>query len=161
MKIYLDTEFIEKPNHLELISIALVKEDGESYYAVSSEFNEKLANDWVREHVIPFLDSEADRKSLEEIREEVVEFIGPKIPEFWAYFAAFDWVLLTWLYGGMASLPYNFPFFCHDLKQEVDRIGFPEERFPQNPKKHHALWDARWDRELHRRLLTFEQEKKQ
>ncbi len=61
MKYFLDTEFIEgfhkplfgkKRHFIDLISIGIVCEDGRTYYAVSSEFNPKNADDWVRKNVI-------------------------------------------------------------------------------------------------------------
>jgi hypothetical protein len=61
MKYFIDTEFIEgfnkpilgKDRHfIDLISIGIVAEDGRSYYAISKEFNEKDASEWVNENVI-------------------------------------------------------------------------------------------------------------
>lgn len=43
MKYFLDTEFIERPGSIQLISIGIVCEDGRSYYAVSKDFNIKEA----------------------------------------------------------------------------------------------------------------------
>lgn len=156
MRIYLDTEFIARPNYLELISIALVKEDTSYYYAVSSEFSEKEASDWVKEHVFPQLEPENERKSLLTIQTEMVEFIGYQIPEIWAYYASFDWVAVMWLYGGMKQLPVNFPLYCRELKQEIDRLKFPRESLPKNPQGHHALADARWNYKVHKLLLNYE-----
>lgn len=39
MKYFIDTEFIEKPGSIELISIGIVAEDDREYYAVSKDFN--------------------------------------------------------------------------------------------------------------------------
>jgi len=61
MKYFIDTEFIEgfhKPlfgkrrHFIDLISIGIVCEDGREYYAISSEFNPKDADEWVRDNVI-------------------------------------------------------------------------------------------------------------
>jgi hypothetical protein len=61
MKYFLDTEFIEgfnKPvfgkrrHHIDLISIAIVAEDGRHYYAISNEYSYEDASEWVREKVI-------------------------------------------------------------------------------------------------------------
>ena len=156
MNIYLDTEFIEHKNHLELISIELVKEDGECYYAISSEFDENKANEWVKANVISLLEHDLERKSTEIIKKEIVEFIGYQIPEIWAYFGSFDWVLLMWLYGGLSSLPYNFPMYYMELRQEIKRLKLPESLFPVNQNKHHAWSDAFWNKKLHQILKEFE-----
>jgi len=61
MKYFIDTEFIEgfkKPlfgkrrHFIDLISIAIVAEDGRSYYAISNEYKYRDADDWVKENVI-------------------------------------------------------------------------------------------------------------
>src|SRR5258705_90982 len=38
-------------------------------------------------------------------------------PVFWGYFPAYDWVAFSWLFGGMAELPFRFPQLCLDIKQ--------------------------------------------
>ena len=42
-------------------------------------------------------------------------------PQFYGYFADYDWVALCWLFGKMIDLPKAFPMYCNDLKQEMDR----------------------------------------
>lgn len=42
-------------------------------------------------------------------------------PEFYAYYADYDWVVFCWLFGRMIDLPKGFPMYCKDLKQELDR----------------------------------------
>jgi hypothetical protein len=53
----LDTEFIEDGRTIDLVSIALVAEDGRELYAVSSKFSQAklLANPWLAENVWPSL----------------------------------------------------------------------------------------------------------
>lgn len=41
-------------------------------------------------------------------------------PEFYAYFADYDWVLFCTLFGTMMDLPKGFPQYCRDLKQTLD-----------------------------------------
>ena len=41
-------------------------------------------------------------------------------PEFYAYYADYDWVVFCWLFGRMVDLPEGFPMYCIDLKQELD-----------------------------------------
>jgi len=61
MKYFIDTEFIEgfhKPlfgkrrHFIDIISIGIVAEDGREYYAVSSEYDYKKADNWVKDNVI-------------------------------------------------------------------------------------------------------------
>jgi len=74
MNYYLDTEFIEKPGSIQLISIGITDEKGNDFYAVSSEFNEADANDWVKENVISKLGN-VERKSLAQIKEELIKYL--------------------------------------------------------------------------------------
>ena len=95
-------------------------------------------------------------------------------PEFYAYFADYDWVVFCWLFGKMMDLPDGFPMYCNDLKQELDslvrkQIAFyvenkrPEEKpsfeaqlnylktktdFPKQENEHSAIDDARWNKKL-------------
>lgn len=41
-------------------------------------------------------------------------------PEFYAYYADYDWVVFCWLFGKMIDLPNGFPMYCKDLKQMMD-----------------------------------------
>lgn len=41
-------------------------------------------------------------------------------PEFYAYFADYDWVVFCWIFGKMMDLPEDFPKYCRDLKQMLD-----------------------------------------
>lgn len=58
-------------------------------------------------------------KSRKQIAEEIKEFVG-KDPEFYAYYADYDWVVFCWLFGRMIDLPDEFPMYCRDLKQILD-----------------------------------------
>lgn len=147
---FIDTEFIENPGTLQLISVGLVDERGRDFYAVSSEFDESLANDFVRQNVLPKLGS-VPRESLRSIRERLLDFVGGTRPEFWGYFADYDWVLFCWIFGAMVDLPRGWPQYCLDLKQVMHEYDIRRFQLPDLPKgqAHNALTDARWLREAH------------
>jgi hypothetical protein len=44
LRYFYDTEFIENGKTIDLISIGVVREDGRSYYAVSTEFKARKAS---------------------------------------------------------------------------------------------------------------------
>lgn len=147
MKYWFDTEFIEYPCTIDLISIGIVSEDGRSLYMVSSEFDESKASEWVKENVIAKLGT-AERFSREEIKRQVVKFIGHDSPEIWAYYADYDWVALCWLMGTMMDLPEGWPMFCRDLKQWAVDLGDP--KLPEQADgEHNALDDAKWNRDVY------------
>ena len=101
-------------------------------------------------------------KSKRDIAFEVLEFIKEPFytalsygalkntpmddsPEFWAYYADYDWVVFCQLFGTMMDLPKGFPMYCRDIKQECDRLGNPA--LPEQGKgEHNALADARWNK---------------
>ena len=92
-------------------------------------------------------------------------------PEFYAYYADYDWVVFCWLFGKMIDLPNGFPMYCIDLKQMLDEIGklkygnrfnYDEmvnhiknnPTYPKQTNDHHALSDARWNKKSHEFLSS-------
>lgn len=104
-------------------------------------------------------------------------------PDFYGYYADYDWVLFCSLFGTMQDLPNGFPMYMRDLKQMQDAgadsiihkatagainnkarsVMSMEQKvkiiekipgFPVNENEHDALADARWNRNLHKFLLT-------
>jgi 3' exoribonuclease, RNase T-like len=55
MTYFIDTEFIDDGETIDLISIGIVSSDGREYYAQSGECNLTKASDWVWENVLPHL----------------------------------------------------------------------------------------------------------
>jgi len=142
MKIFFDTEFHEDGKTIDLISIGMVAEDGRQYYTVSSEFDYGYAmqNEWLLENVLKHLPERTAWKTRAQIRADVLKFVGNS-PEFWAYYADYDWVVLCQLYGTMMQLPSGWPMYCKDLKQLCADKGNPE--LPkQAGAEHNALYDA-------------------
>lgn len=139
MKIYFDTEFIEDGRTIDLLSIGLVREDGANYYAEPAETDRSRASDWVAENVLPHLAGPVKPRAT--IAAEIVEFAGDK-PEFWAWYADYDWVALCQLFGTMMDLPDGWPMYCRDFKQVVDDCRHYVE--PQTGIEHNALADALW-----------------
>jgi hypothetical protein len=192
MKYFLDTEFHEYKrdgvNTIELISIGIVGSDGSEFYAESLDFDEKSAseNSWLKENVISNLWSrQADKSEFNrwirdggkggllhesEIAGDIRRFVGDK-PEFYGYYADYDWVVFCWLFGRMIDLPEGFPMYCRDLKQMLDdyvaatweavsmstwgHIGLTVEQvkalpeYPKQENEHNALADARWNMALY------------
>ena len=153
MRYWLDTEFMEDGRLIEPLSIGIVSEDGREYYA---EFHHdpKRANIWVADNVLPLLKGRGHLKPVTQIREELTNFtdsIKHGRPEFWAYYADYDWVLLCQLFGRMVDLPEGWPRYCRDVKQLCDSLGNP--MLPPDPQEeHNALADARWTRDAWRVL---------
>lgn len=195
IKYFIDTEFSEgfhkpmfgkKRHFIDLISIGIYCEDGRSYYAISNEFNPKDADLWVKENVISKLPSKHFNgsnahearlwKSNKQIADEIIQFISYsfEIPEFYAYYADYDWVLFCSLFGRMPDLPNGFPMYCIDLKQTLDekQITYSQkfnnktyltphqgdiklsDGYPSQNDEHNSLSDAKWNYKLYKFLQT-------
>jgi 3' exoribonuclease, RNase T-like len=235
MNYFLDTEFLEgsqktffgktKPT-IDLISIGIVCENGNNYYAISKDFNLKEAwnryefNEewldgkyyWIRHNILKEIFNEWKSnmnaqivtigipvplnqldftynnfkycikqigKSNNEIATQIKRFVqqneiasfdikNPQQfkPNFYGYYADYDWVVFCWLFGKMVDLPVGFPMYCKDLKQMMCNIlnnsslgNSPElfayknniDKHPDYPKQtneHNALSDAKWNYKL-------------
>lgn len=162
MKIFFDTEFIDDGKTIDLISIGMVREDGVELYEEVYGVDWNKSSRWVLDNVKPHLTREGPQlKHREELAQQIVDFVGPK-PEFWAYYASYDWVVLCQLYGTMLSVPKGWPHFCRDLKQFMLEVApttaIPSPRAPAtwpSPRdEHHALADARWVHDVYKALTV-------
>jgi hypothetical protein len=170
MKYFFDTEFIENGITIDLISIGIVSEDGRTLYKQNRDCKFPSASDWVWRNVFPSLthfsmsgtrscnerqhnlDSKLDARCHGDdcpwayrfsIRDSILEFCDVEKygkPEFWGYYADYDWVVFCQIFGTMMQLPKGFPMYCRDVKQLCDEMGNP--KLPENNGSHNALEDA-------------------
>ena len=157
MKFFLDEEFIEDGRTIDLVSIGVVCENGQEFYAQSSEFDASKASDWVKENVLAHL--EPGGYSREVLKTRLLRFVQEQTPEgdkpeFWGYYADYDWVCLCQLFGTMMDLPKGWPMYCRDIKQFCDSLGNP--KLPDQGKdEHHALADARRNKRAWEFLILY------
>ncbi len=172
MKYFLDAEFHEsgygKP--IELISLALVCDDGREFYAVAGDgWDKDTVSDWLKDNVLPHLYSchacmdvpgsfQQWTGPRDEIAKALTRFIldDPKDrAEIWGYFADYDWVIFCQLFGRMIDLPKHFPKCCFDIKQRCVSLGNP--KLPkQTTQEHNALADARHNQAMYKFLDAHE-----
>jgi hypothetical protein len=150
---FYDCEFIEDGRTIDLVSIGVVDEHGREFYAISTEFDASAAVPWVRRNVLDRLPSPGNPawRSRARSREDLHAFLieplraeerrGEEL-ELWAWYAAYDHVVLAQLWGRMPDLPRGIPRFTKDLRQLWDEKGRPP--LPQaEQQRHDALVDAR------------------
>lgn len=180
MRYFLDTEFIEDGRTIDLVSVGIVSEDGREWYGQNIEADFSKASDWVRLNVLTGLQdfdiaTWTPRNShpygfatgkpwftRREISSYLVSFTNssvlrdaPEKPEFWGYYADYDWVVICQLFGTMMDLPKGWPMYCRDIKQLCDDRGNP--RLPEQGKgEHHALADAKWNKQAWEFLQALE-----
>lgn len=181
MRFYLDTEFVDRGRHgIELISIGVVSQQGFEFYCINKEVMLVAVGDWHWEHVMPHLPPFGSE------RWDTYGNIGPALEtwvnncigngdddtvEFWAWYADYDFVVMSQLFGPLIHRPKNWPMYCRDLKQYADSLGNP--RIPDRPKEfkesivlgdgvteerrvHDALSDAWDDLWRHKWLVDYE-----
>ena len=160
--IVFDTEFIQYRLDLadgrwvpvtELISIGMINDDGQEYYAVSSEFNLKAAqeNRWVRENVLDKLPPEDTWISLRDMKPQIFDFVGKKPTKFNYYCIEEDMVMLRQIMTptSVTGFPDEWDINGLNIQQEFERIGTPDGVKPIRPENiHNALEDARWAKEF-------------
>lgn len=164
MKYFFDCEFLEDGNTIELISIAVVCEDGREYYAVNEDMplDRISENEWLVANVVPHLplvfEAESYRYEFKsdqticfprQIKEDLIEFVTGDNIEFWAYYGDYDWVCMCRLFGRMIDLPKHWPKFAYDLRQWLNHKKLSGIRQPDEAP-HHALYDARWGCGIHK-----------
>lgn len=145
MKYFYDTEFHDDGKTIDFISIGIVREDGAEYYAVNAnaDWPRAHAHEWLAANVINQLPPESEWKPKAQIAAEVEAFLlSDGTPELWAWFAAYDHVVLSQMFGRMLDLPEGVPMFTNDLRSLIDWVGIralPE----QQDGNHDALEDAK------------------
>jgi hypothetical protein len=181
-KIFLDTEFTGLHQKTTLISLALVAESGEEFYAEFTDYDRSQLNDWLKENVIaklrithdqPFEKSgkgvylKGDRIEIKEaLQQWFNQFEGVEI---WADVLAYDWVLFCELFGGAFKIPENIFYAAFDLATLLRIKGIIEpvssyendiSRYEfagiEKSKQHNALEDARVEKLCFEKLMKDE-----
>jgi hypothetical protein len=161
MRVFYDTEFIDDGVTIRPISIGMVREDGKQYYAIFNNddtIRDAAKNPWLRANVLdslplaqpidpdaPYWDTShpdyPNVKNKPVLAKEVRRFIldDNTTPSLWAFFSAYDHVVLMQLYGRMidAVLPQR----TNDIAQDMERLGKIAPRMP-GTQRHNALSDA-------------------
>ena len=179
-KIFLDTEFTGLHQKATLISLAMVAESGEEFYAEFTDYDRTQLSDWLSEHVLQKLwltNSQhfdrpeqgtylaGDTVSIKEcLQKWLTQFDGIEI---WADVLAYDWVLFCELFGGALNVPTNIFFAPFDLATvlmmkghikptgqftgDISRYAFAEMDVKH---QHNALADARVENECWKKLMA-------
>jgi len=115
-------------------------------YHLNSECDWSRADEWVKVNVLEPIKHEYKLfMPRQDIASSILNFCSKDKPEFWAYYADYDWVVLCQLFGRMVDLPKGWPMYCRDIKQWCDMLGDPE--LPkQLGIEHNAIADARWNK---------------
>ena len=165
--IFVDTEFSSlDPYKGEILSIGLVKTDGEELY-LELEYDGETS-EWVKENVTPLLTEEKiSRKSAIRL---IKQFVGDKEPHMVCYVNQFDAIYLYKLFG-----TDNYPFywipidfasmlFAAGISPGAYNHGDKHNFFKElgidytKYKEHHALDDAKLLRQVYLKFIEKNQE---
>lgn len=155
MRYFLDTEHTDDGERFELISIAVVCEDGREYYAAVEGYDDAAVTPWIAEHVLPKLPPRGDSlwKPRRQIRDDLAEFVVGEEIEFWTMCAWPDWSIIVRLFGRLEDVPESWPMACWDLWQLEAELGVTEaDRLPEPEGVHNALIDAHCHQRIYESL---------
>ena len=114
MRYFLDTEHTDDGERFELISIAVVCEDGREYYAAVEGYDDTAVTPWIAENVQPKLPPPGSPrwKLRRQIRDDLAEFVVGQDIEFWTMCAWPDWSLVVRLFGRFEDILESWPMAC-------------------------------------------------
>lgn len=176
MRLFLDTEFTGLHQNTTLISLALVGENGQEFYAEFTDYDKAQVDGWLEENVLKHLllspgaknyyasltpeicrckgDTEYVRGHLEYFLEQFEEV------EIWSDCLSYDWVLFNQIFGHAFKIPknvYYIPFdICTLMKLKGVDPDISREKFSEmeeSTSKHNALHDARVIRACYNKLM--------
>lgn len=184
MKIFLDTEFTGLHQRTTLISLALIADTGEEFYAEFTDYDTTQVNDWITENVIKKLFGNLSNAATTGITGNTILVSGNKKEvaallqkwftrfaaiEIWADVLAYDWVLFCELFGGAFNIPNNIFYTPFDLAtlfrikgliEPISQYKKDVSRFDfsgtDKNKQHNALEDARAEKICFEKLMKDE-----
>ncbi len=177
MRVFFDTEFTGLHQDTTLISIGLVAENGQDFYAEFSDYDRSQVTPWIQDNVIDKLCFPEDslilpvahmtvRGDRDLVTHHLTKWLDsldhPPPHQMWADCLAYDWVLFCQLWGGASAIPksvYYIPFdLCTLLEIEGIDPDIRREAFAYgnghdvDEEKHNSLWDARTSKVCYEKL---------
>ena len=168
MKIYFDTEFTGLHKNTTLISIGLISEKGDAFYAEFNDYDKTQIDEWLQENVINNLTipNEYDKQLINTFKGNK-QYIKEKLQiwlsqfddiEIWSDCLAYDWVLFSDIFGHAFNIPkniYYIPFdICTLFKLKGINPDINREEFAGiEGNKHNALHDAKIIKACYEQLI--------
>ncbi|AEO93390.1 Rnase H [Bacillus phage G] len=134
-RIYFDCEFTGLHQNTTMISIGLLADNGDYFYAEFNDYDRDQINDWLKDNVLAnlfFLKQVEERqlvfpKSMKVEKylmcgntNQVVERLKEWLSKFeeieiWSDCLSYDWVLFNQLFGGALNIPKNIYYIPFDI----------------------------------------------
>lgn len=181
MRIFFDTEFTGLHRYTTLISIGLVTEHGDTFYAELSDYDKTQVDNWLRKNVIANLVGGHDNLYKENYKVYGNKsYVSQHLNEWLSNFedielvsdvCHYDMVLFIDLFGTAFDLPKNVNPACHDINQDIakylsisetEAFDVSREKFlnlsrkeKKANKKHNALDDALVIKRIYNKLSVY------
>lgn len=182
-KIFFDLEFTGLHKLTTAISIGLVAEDGNKYYAEFTDFDKYQIDNFLRQEVLskrvlaeydferdydPKAETVLVKGDIDLVYTTMLEWLKQYEEggvEMWGDLPAYDWVLFVSIFGNGLALPRFIDYIPMDLctalklmgeDKDVDREIFAygeEGAEARKDKKHNALFDAETQLEVYKKLV--------
>ncbi len=126
-KIFFDTEFTGLHQNTTLISIGLIAETGETFYAEFTDYDKTQIDDWLQDNVIsrlilpnnPPLNATLSNGFVgdnEFIKDRLIDWLGQfESIEIWSDCLSYDWVLFCQIFGHAFNIPKNIYYIPFDI----------------------------------------------
>lgn len=170
--LFFDTEFTGLHQNTSLISLALVADSAEEFYAEFTDYDPSQVSPWIEKNVINnlFLSENtilSKKVHIKGSREAIIEQLSIWFSQFdeqlqiWADVPHYDWVLFCELFGGAFGIPQNIHYMPMDIATLIYTKGIPVDisreelaGYPQldGLKLHNALYDAYLIKEIYNKL---------
>lgn len=174
MRVFLDTEFSGLHKDTTLVSIGLVADNGVTFYAELTDYDETQIDDWLQENVIDNLTLnyrqaissrnihgqtmtvKGDKSNVGRLLEEWLTQFDEVV--IWSDCLAYDWVLFNDLFEHAFNIPnnvYYIPFdICTVFKIKGLDPDVSREKFTgMDGAKHNALYDAQVIKASYEKLM--------
>ena len=176
-KIFLDSEFTGLHQKTTLISLGLMSDLGNTFYAEFTDYDKTQVDDCVQKNVInslvlknwdvevdydPYAQNVTVRGNTKENEQPLSHWLdGFKEIEIWSDCLSYDWVLFNQLFGHAFNLPknvYYIPFdICTLFKIKGIDPDINREEFcglSDSKQKHNSLWDAKVIKACYEKLMS-------
>lgn len=168
-KLFFDTEFTGLHQNTTLISIGIVAETGQTFYAELTDYDQSQIDEWLQSNVInnllyndfpndgiilePSAESIKMKANTTSVKEQLEKWLSQfNQVEIWSDCLSYDWVLFNQIFGHAFNIPKNVYYIPFDIctlfkvkgiDTDVSRERFADTETAFDAQKHNALWDAK------------------
>ncbi len=130
MKVFFDCEFTGLHKDTTLLSIGLISEKNQIFYAEFTDYAREQCNTWILENVFPGLATQNNDIYIPSLHVGTKQDIKTSLKNWFRQFDSvelvsdvchYDMVLLIDIFGDAFSLPSNVCPGCYDINQDIAR----------------------------------------